>query len=278
MHRRDFLKRSAWVSTGLIFVPRLIRAQQIILTGDSKITGDASLVVPQSTGSSQPSPIAWWKFDDGSGTTAADSSGNGHTGTLTIGTGGLPAWISGHISGAVQTNNTNNFVNVSSSAFNLGSATAPFSIATWINIPSGAGANAVIGGYRNTTPGNALLYFCVGNNALGGAGNGKISIDVRDDSSGGLTEVVGSTAVNTGAWVHVCVTRNSSKLLTLYVNGTSDGSGSDTMGTTLTVTSNWIGADPGNTGFQANTTVGYDDYRIYNVALTQPQVSFLAAM
>lgn len=29
---------------------------------------------------------AWWKFDEGSGTTAIDSTGNGHTGTITSGT------------------------------------------------------------------------------------------------------------------------------------------------------------------------------------------------
>src|SRR5262245_18889561 len=27
--------------------------------------------------------LAWWKFDEGSGSTAADSSGNGHDGTIT---------------------------------------------------------------------------------------------------------------------------------------------------------------------------------------------------
>ena len=29
-----------------------------------------------------PSPAGWWKMDDGSGTTAIDSSGNGYDGTL----------------------------------------------------------------------------------------------------------------------------------------------------------------------------------------------------
>ena len=34
--------------------------------------------------------IGWWKLDDGSGTTAADISGQGNTGTLT----GGPKWAS----------------------------------------------------------------------------------------------------------------------------------------------------------------------------------------
>jgi hypothetical protein len=37
--------------------------------------------------------VGWWKFDEGSGTTAADATGNGSTGTLTdTGGQGLPTW------------------------------------------------------------------------------------------------------------------------------------------------------------------------------------------
>ena len=38
-------------------------------------------------------PIGHWTFDEGSGTTAADSSGNGHDGTLING----PLWTTGRI-------------------------------------------------------------------------------------------------------------------------------------------------------------------------------------
>src|SRR5262249_19564015 len=37
--------------------------------------------------------VAYWKFDEGSGTTAADSSGNGNTGTLING----PLWSAGRV-------------------------------------------------------------------------------------------------------------------------------------------------------------------------------------
>src|SRR4029453_16498714 len=37
------------------------------------------------TVASLPSLLAWWKFEEGSGTTAADNTCNGHTGTLTNG-------------------------------------------------------------------------------------------------------------------------------------------------------------------------------------------------
>src|SRR5262249_18136306 len=37
--------------------------------------------------------VAYWKFDEGSGTTVADSSGNGNTGTLVNG----PVWTAGRV-------------------------------------------------------------------------------------------------------------------------------------------------------------------------------------
>jgi hypothetical protein len=41
--------------------------------------------------------LAWWRFDDGKGSLAADSSGNGHTGMVTAGT-----WIAGKMGGALE--------------------------------------------------------------------------------------------------------------------------------------------------------------------------------
>ena len=35
-----------------------------------------------SAGAADPGLVGWWKFDEGSGTVAADSSGNGMDGTL----------------------------------------------------------------------------------------------------------------------------------------------------------------------------------------------------
>ena len=42
--------------------------------------------------------VGWWKFDEGSGTVAYDSSGNGNDGNLTNG----PTWITGKIGGALS--------------------------------------------------------------------------------------------------------------------------------------------------------------------------------
>src|SRR5690606_1207656 len=50
-----------------------------------------------------PPPVAYWKLDDNTGTTASDSSTNSFTGTLTNG----PLWTPGHYGSAVQFNGSN---------------------------------------------------------------------------------------------------------------------------------------------------------------------------
>ena len=59
-----------------------------------------------------PSLVAWWKFDEGTGTTAFDSSGNGNDGTLE----GDPQWVAGKLGGALEGNGTSDLVRVPHSA------------------------------------------------------------------------------------------------------------------------------------------------------------------
>src|SRR6266508_529480 len=79
----------------------------------------------------------WWKFDDGSGTTAADSGSGANAGTLT----NTPTWVAGHIG-----SNALNFATASTEYVAIGQPavlnfTGPFSISAWIKpstLPSAA--------------------------------------------------------------------------------------------------------------------------------------------
>jgi hypothetical protein len=52
--------------------------------------------------------VGYWKFDENTGTSAADLSGNGYTGTLTNG----PTWTTGKYGKALNYNGVNQYVNM----------------------------------------------------------------------------------------------------------------------------------------------------------------------
>ncbi len=233
------------------------------VTADPLTINNSADVVPSGR-------IGWWKFDEASGTTAVDSSGNGYNATLTS-LGGTFAWATGHVSGDLSL--TTYYVALPGGHFNLATATSEITLAAWIKLTVTDTAIFAFGDSGNNLP---LFYFVVGNNILGNSGTGKLAALVRDNAGNGLTSVVGATAVNDGAWHHVAITRNSSKLITIYLDGVSDGSGSDTMGTGSSFDSPWLGYDHAAALLSQLTNV--DDARIYSRALTGVEVALLAAM
>src|SRR5690606_20299406 len=82
-------------------------------------------------GGASPTMVGHWAFDEGSGTSTADSSGNGNTGTLSP----APAWTTGQIGGALNFDGSDDAVNAGagSSLANLVSQGAGgMTIAAWI--------------------------------------------------------------------------------------------------------------------------------------------------
>src|SRR5271157_2715224 len=96
--------------------------------------------------------VGWWKFDDGSGTKAADSSGNGHTATLVNGVD----WVTGKIGEAVSANAARRQY-VSIPAINLSGAKA-VTVALWANRTySTVGGHALFEATTNYT--NSITGF-----------------------------------------------------------------------------------------------------------------------
>ena len=101
-----------------------------IINGDAKIVESAR---PAASGPQEERPdklIAWWKLDEADGNDVADSSGNGHAGSLV----GNPHWqpAGGKIGGALAFDGAGDFVQIGDEpAFDL---TGPVTIAAWVKV------------------------------------------------------------------------------------------------------------------------------------------------
>lgn len=208
--------------------------------------------------------VGYWKLDDGSGTSAADASGNGNTGTLV----NSPSWVAGQINGALSFNGTNQRAYVtSSSSLNFGSG-SPFSVSAWIKT-------------TQTVPGGKNLRFINKfTNSPSYKGyimeideNQKVVFYTKDGTT--VNQVSSTSTINDGAWHHLVAVREiSSGLLRIYVDGVQQNAASITNGD-LSVSSNL------NLGFEllladnVYLNGSLDEIRIYNRALSVEEVSKL---
>ena len=203
-----------------------------------------------------------WSMNEGTGTTTADSAGNGNNGTLTNG----PTWTTGQIGGALAFDNTNDYVAVpNSTSLNI---TGQITLAAWIYKPSTpAGVyNTIIAKGNN---GTRLQYTLStwGTELLMGMCNGA-------NAACGYDESWVSGVITTG-WQHVAATYNdATNTVKLYRNGvplTLSGNNINTM----SMQSNTDGLRIGMlvSGEPGNATI--DDARVYNRALTDAEIARL---
>jgi hypothetical protein len=146
--------------------------------------------------------IAWWKFDETSGTVAYDSSGNGHDANLTNG----PTWVTGKIGGALSFDGSDDMVRTGVS----GMYNQDFTWSTWIKTSDTSGA--VIGVSADSWSGGGSSLYIFG---------GKPKIDVCN-----IGNKLGSLSINTNQWVHYLLTvedsGGSSDPVKIFVNGQID--------------------------------------------------------
>ena len=157
-----------------------------------------------------------WHFEeDPSGTAPqmVNSTGNGRDGT----TGGLVAGDSK----AGQIGNALDFESTASSRVNVGDhaeldvGTGDFTFSCWINPESFVNTGGIVhkGADDNGSPGY-LLRTVSGDAVQAVVGNGTSRV------------AVSSSALSTATWYHVCMFADRGGNLDLYINGSSEGSGS----------------------------------------------------
>ena len=228
------------------------------------------------------SPIGWWKFDDCQGNVANDSSGIGNTGTITIGVGGsqvslgtcnigdTSAWSngkSGKINASLSLDGTDDWVSLGNSAnFNTPN---DYSLAMWVYNKSGGKPYPTL--LNRNNQGGASGFFWIYT-------TGTNNRDLNFQYANGSTYVAEtfSSAIPLNTWVHVLFTFNSTtNALQLFINGTK-------FSTTHTLTTP-LPVITGNLyfGTYQNSSASYpfygqfDDFRLYNYALTTSQIKTL---
>ena len=104
--------------------------------------------------------VAWWRLDDGSGTIASDSSGNGYDGDVE----GGAQWVDGQIGGALSFNGSNSLVRAP--YIPLDSRT--FTITMWV-YPDLYTSEQIVFSQRQTSATDTDMHF-----RIYGPGSGRV--------------------------------------------------------------------------------------------------------
>ncbi len=201
----------------------------------------------------------WLKFDESSGTTAVDASGNNHPGTLVNGA----AWVAGRRGNALQFDGVNDYVSLPP---NLVTDLADFSVTAWVYW------NAARNWERIFDFGTGPQHYMM----LTARGASTLRFAITTDYAIGEQIINAPSALATGQWVHLAVTLSGSTGR-LYVNGSEVGSNTVMPHSPLRLgptSQNWIGRsqypDPYFNG-------KIDDFRIYQGALTAAELAAIMA-
>jgi len=201
----------------------------------------------------------YWKFDDGSGTTAVDSSASGNNGTLT----GGPTWTTGRINGALSFNGSSAEVDINK---NVLDTSKDFSAAAWVQIRNANVWASAVSQDGTNVSGFYLQYT--------NGGRFAFSLISSDSTQGSTTRAISPFNPSTGVWYHlVGVHDATNNQIKLYVNGTlvdtqSVGAAWNAVGETVI----GRGRYGGPTDFWPGLI---DDVHVYNRILSDQDVAAL---
>jgi len=207
--------------------------------------------------------VAHWKFDDGSGTTAQDSSGNGYDGTLL----GGPKWVSGQIGGALEFDGTDDYVELPIGS--LISSLTSSTFATWVDFSNEGGAWQRILDFGTGMTVNMFLTPRIGT-------NGAMRFAITIGGSGDEDQTTAPATLPSG-WHLVVLTINADENIhSLYLDGELAAQNTTARHTPSTLgetNQNWLGRSQyAADGFFDGRL---DDFRIYDRVLTPRQIEDL---
>jgi hypothetical protein len=197
-----------------------------------------------------------WNFEEGSGSTATDSSTSGNTGILF----NSPSYVPGNTGLGLSLNGTNQYIRSTSAIASLGTVDEPYALSAWVKVAAGETAGNIVHISSLTSGGGWCIPFL----RLEG---GKFSATGWD--SGLPTSAVSSTTVQADTWYQVLTSWDATNGLRLFVNGVLEDSTPQpnfTAAGSPVYTFIGIGA-PSCSQNQGYLKAVVDDVRIYSRAL-----------
>jgi hypothetical protein len=225
----------------------------------SSVTGAAA------AGTTDPSLVAYWTFDEGSGTTANDASGYGRTATLNNGASFSNAAFPVH---KFADPFALNLVGTSHQYVNVGTginlAKTSFTVMAWAKRSTTTGKQWVIGYGTNSTDKALVLGFRDNDHVTCAFYNDDLDTVDFPDAKGTFADT---------NWHHLACTYDAAtRRRIVYVDGQgwyADGSNSIQANGTFN-----IGRVPWSDGYFSGNI---DDVRVYNRALSEAAIKWLAA-
>ena len=224
--------------------------------------------------------VTWYQLDDGSGTTAVDSSGHARNATLTALAGGTAAFSTTHQVGTGALNlvgsspTVGGFAAVPASLQAMGAVTA-ITIACWVNVRTERAWERVFDFGNGVSTGFIFLTTAQGTST---PNSPRFTISLTDRTGEQVIGMTTPAVLSTNTWHHLAVVLGGGNPYTgtLYIDKVVAGRNTamtlrpSNLGNTL---NNWIGrsefpADPLFDGF-------IDDFRIYSRELTALEIAAL---
>ena len=220
--------------------------------------GNITVSAPVSVTVANNNLVAAFGFNETSGLTANDNSGNNNHGTLVNG----PAWnSSGRFGGALQFDGANDMVNIADA--NSLDLTNGMTLEAWVNPSNLTGYKTVICKDRGTS---GFSYVLSANNNASNVNNQRPNSRIRVGSSN--RTVTGNSKLPLNTWSHIACTYDGANFR-YFINGVQVANVEGTGNITTTNDLLHIG---GTTVFNQFFSGRIDEVRIYNKALSQAEI------
>jgi len=220
--------------------------------------------IPGDTATCSP-PVARWDFNEGIGSSAYDTSGNGNNGGLGAGTA-APSWTTGKVGKGLRFDGSNDYVNVGNPSSLQIATNGQITMSTWIKVSSFPTSGNFVYFIGKGYDGTEAYFLRVKNNS------GTLRVDAGSYDGTDHMASWNISSWNTNEWHHLTGVYNGTKWI-VYFDGiqkastTTDGPENNNMNVS-------IGAFYNSGSFQRFFSGIIDQVHIYNYARTPAQIAW----